>query len=797
MIVKLGFSPEQFFDDEGIPLAAGRITLTAHGSDIPIPVFYRQSDSYVQAPNPIITAGDGRIETVFFDATVIDVRIEKRLEDGSYEPLDTYQYGMDVPSETDSNRVIGINALKDVDPSVGIVTVVGYNDATDAPERMYIWDSHCTALADDGTVVESNSGSAGRWLLVWNDEKLPCSVYGIKPGVDESNINAFLNYQLVVGTYSIHMPPIPRFFKGTYSTTSSIATGKTLYFDVGAKFNAHIACKSAIIEPGSDYVADFTFTKQDVAMAEWFKTARRFLTCHANVLRYGALDHFADASITNPVSITGTTIEGSRRLNLTYSSGAYISLTDCTVTGRGLFDPSVDCLKFVNSVWNQEWFTTTAKASYDFGLVTQGARFEYNEADGDDISLDLFPNTDIYLKMRAANELNKSAYDRDRTLYLENRTVTGLEFTDLFNEIHDVTVKGFIRLTSQHLTAGGVTLELHNVNCITHYSKLDAASVALFDCRLVLDTDSAIASLMTFGSDISSGNYPWTSNTNMSINGGNWSVPIVVNDDDTTSCNAVEFNGVNITASAFTHKNLSLKNCVVTGTAIKVYPSGAGVSYTSKFTAIGNIFDITDPIRFDKHDTDDEADTVHDVVPVLVMMDNKFVHQGRGMWMRYWSSITNKTFFFAQSSSETAFNLLGGKLLYLNNTGYCPQDSFEGEYSSWVEKSVFYPEQSGGEDLSVYVANTMVYCVPKYFSSPLYFYASNANRKTFWAVSTNASIGNLLTWEGRGSYIRYAQLGQGIINIGDNLHGDDNDALMYASCLPYASTLNVINGFQA
>lgn len=788
MIVKLGFSPNQYFDDEGMPLAAGRITLTAHGSDIPIRVYSRVGDTYAQAANPIITAADGRIDTVFFDAAVIDVRVEKRLENGQFEPLDTYQYGMDIPTENDATHVIGIDSLKDADTSLGIVYVTGYNNAHDAPERMYIWDEHCVALADDGCVVESNSGESGRWLLVWADEKLPCSVYGITPGVDESNINAFLNYQLVVGTYSIHMPPIPRFLKGTYSTTAALTTGKTLYFDVGAKFNTNINCKSAIVEPGNDYVADFTFTNQDVALAEWFRTARKFLTCGANVLRYGSGDHITDYSITNTVSLTKVTVEGARRLPLNYASGTYIHFNGCNIQGSGIFAPGYDRLKFSNMVWNQEWFNTVAESSYDFGLVAHGARLEYVANDGDDIGIENFPVTEIYLKMRIANEQNSNT--PDRKLYLHGRTIKNI-ITDVFSEVHDAVVTGYLTLT-------GPTNSLDLYNVTARYEVvLNAAAVTLNNCKLRLGpTASPIDSLVAYDSVIEGNGLTWTRDTAIKVVGGRWSIPMTIADDDTTYPKAVSFEKCVVSFNSdVACKRLSFKDCDITCKNIMVYPYGTG-SYTTEFTAVGNIFDINGTIRFDKHATDDDTDNIHDVVPVLVMMDNKFTRQGRGMWMRYWSHVQNKTFYFVQCQNEIALNLLGGKLLYLNNIGYCPQDSFEGEYEQWAEKTVYYPED-GETEYSVRVANSMVYCVPKYFKSSLYFYATDANRKTFWAVSTSASVGNLLTWEGRGSYMRYAQLAQGVLNIGDDVHGDENDALMFANALASYGGFTLVKGFEA
>ena len=76
-MVRIALTPEQYFDDEGRPLAAGRVTVTYNGSDIPVELWFRDGDDYVAAPNPFLTAADGRVPTVFFDAAVVDVRVRE------------------------------------------------------------------------------------------------------------------------------------------------------------------------------------------------------------------------------------------------------------------------------------------------------------------------------------------------------------------------------------------------------------------------------------------------------------------------------------------------------------------------------------------------------------------------------------------------------------------------------------------------------------------------------------------------------------------------------------------------
>ena len=73
----------QFFDDAGAPLSAGRVKIYAKGSDTLLPIYEDNGDGFVPAQNPVITANDGRIPTVFWPAALVDVVVEKSNGDGT------------------------------------------------------------------------------------------------------------------------------------------------------------------------------------------------------------------------------------------------------------------------------------------------------------------------------------------------------------------------------------------------------------------------------------------------------------------------------------------------------------------------------------------------------------------------------------------------------------------------------------------------------------------------------------------------------------------------------------------
>ena len=177
--MKISLPVNQFFDDAGVPLSGGRISIFMHDSDTLADVFTLDGDIYRSAENPIRTSVDGRIPTLFLEAQIVDVKIEKDAGGGNFELLDTFQNGFDFAQASNSTIIDGIAELKKADTSLGVVNVYGYDESVMAPPRLFVWDPTCTNSPDGGIIVESESTETGRWILLWDDEKLPCSIYGI------------------------------------------------------------------------------------------------------------------------------------------------------------------------------------------------------------------------------------------------------------------------------------------------------------------------------------------------------------------------------------------------------------------------------------------------------------------------------------------------------------------------------------------------------------------------------------------------------------------------------------------
>lgn len=460
--MKISLHINQFFDDQGFPLVGGRISIFKHDSDTLNDIFTLDGDIYRAAVNPIITSDEGRIPTVFFDAAVVDVRVEKANGDGTYELIDTFQAGFNVPSATNDTVVNGIDALKDTNTEVGVVSVYGYDSNVAAPMRNYVWDPTCTADADDGIIVLSNTTETGRWILLWDDEKLPCSVYGIGPG-HEANISAFLTYPDIVSQWNIRTPKIPRFTQGTYTSDTTFSTTKTLYFDQGAKFtNAKFMCASVIIPYNNDYVADFFFNVgfQPVAESRWFRTVRGFWQCGAKELRQSETNYFADTNIGNQGTICAILIDRKITGNaIAMTGGANLEFNHCNIGDYALSTNWYTVFK--NCDFTDRWFVD---GNWDFGTdVTHRQLVRSTE---NRISLDHFADANVFVLHQAANSIP--------ALDMQNRVVAGITgdmpFTLIRNAVidyahfnHDITLEN---CTVNHLYLEHNYLNLTTKNCI-------------------------------------------------------------------------------------------------------------------------------------------------------------------------------------------------------------------------------------------------------------------------------------------------------------------------------------------
>lgn len=550
--MKIASSIEQYFDDEGRPLVNGRVSFYLHDSDNLANMFYLNGDTYVEAPNPLTTSDDGRVPTVFYEATVLDVKVEKKLPDGSYELMDTFQIGFDVPRSANDTIAYGISGLQETDPSVGIVQVVGYYSDYDAPARWYVWDPNCQLVGDGGVIVESNVGEAGRWILLWDDELLPSSIYGILPGENESNISAFLNYPDFIGTYMVRTPPMPRFLSGTYTSVNNYSTPRTIYFDNGAQFSySTIVCNSVVIPDNSSYVGDFSFLGKGVtAHSSWFRTAQYFWHCDADTFVIDFTNYMTNYTLSTTATLTSKVIVGASRLGTTYANGAYLRLNNCAINGKKVFSPRYDKLYLTGMTFDQAWFVPVGMSYWDFGSMAGGHMLQVRAADNNIVRFERFTTPDVYLKWCLAE--GQTSFDGHGASY---------SYT---NNTQFVTIKN-CTITTALADSECDTWENVKLNNGVSFSGQQRI-ITMTGCELFLNNNTgALRNMYLNDCTTKYSAYPWCPNdTSLSVSGGTFGAAVTLSDaakSAYTRNKSLIFDKVTVTSTSFDVNDITMRDC--------------------------------------------------------------------------------------------------------------------------------------------------------------------------------------------------------------------------------------------
>ena len=713
--MKIALPWEQFNDDEGRPLVAGRVSVYKHDSDIPADIYTLEGDTYVAAQNPFLTADDGRIPTIWFEASVVDIRLEKRNADGTYEPLDTFQAGFEMPKASNSTFVYGMSELKDVSPDVGIVTVVGYYSEYDAPSRNYVWDPNCSLDPDGGVIVESNTGEEGRWILLWDDEYLPSSLYGVFAGTNEANISAFINYPDFVGTYRVRTSPIPRFLGGDYTTEGALITARSVYFDVDARFSsAEIECKSAIIPENSSYVAEFYFTGKNVtAHSSWFKSIDAFLTCNADQYIVDPTNYFLNKYVKLKRIFENKTFvyTSNTRLPITYTNSGRLEFNKCTLVGSRMFD-GTDLINFVYTDFRDDWFSNV---NIDFQNNVSCRSVSLNT-----IRLDNFKNT--------MNYINALKYDGVTTVDLAGRKV-GSWTNDFATEVRNVFADHI------GLAMPGSDMTIVNVHCP------DVAAA----CRYLTITGGSdvsfgyqpnISALWCYDSRFNA-SYPWSNNAIQCIFQNCW-ISAVFNyaQNNESAGSWLEFVGCTFQENcAIRTKYLKMRHCTTENATIQIYPYKVDDEYHMYVDLENNLFHNSSPIEFTKLKVDGyEDENVGNIIVNWTITNNTFIGNSEGLRCRYWQYHAGQQY----NKLFIAFSM-DNQVTYFGNTGNCPQDTAKGltmNNGGSLEPSTVYYVEMGDDNYVTLFKSSNVRLMPNIRSS--------GNGAYHW--STNAINGNGLAY---------------------------------------------------
>ena len=688
--MKMSLDNTPFLDRSNGQPVEGRIRIYEHGTDVYKTLYTAEGDQYVTAANPQLIHGGYPDSSLFADLGIVDIHLDKYIgaegqmsvesPDEDFEQIDVFEFGLDYDIEqATANIVKDLGELRNTNPELGLVTVTWYAEEGDCFPRQYIWDALCQNEEDGGYVVRSDVSDTGRWVLLWGDEVLPCTVYGVRPG-DESNMNLLLNYQTTVGSFALKTAPCVRFITGSYTENVNYATSKELCFDKGAQFvNSVIQCNSIrLFDKPTSYIADFIFTCPEMeAHSSWFKSIDRFLTCGAKTLVVDGTDNFVNKTLKFPTTVAGSTriYAANTRLPITYVNNGRLTLSRVNIVGNGVFNQT-DKLSFAYMEIHDDWWLTPNTIDWSSTVFARSTSLNT-------LLLANFKSVDAYIAAVKANG--------ETILDLAGRRVTNVSIgVDSITELRNV------QCTNLNISRNGgdiVLRDVHADNVLVSCRYLTTHD----NCDLNFTSEPNLMACWFYDSRINAST-PWY--TSKQVIAENCWIGIVFNfaSDNEADHASLDFTECRFqTNVAFYVKRISMKRCVTSNNTIKIYPYKNTEGYHLVGNFENNVFNNNTPIEFTKFDILDGRyqDDVYDCIANWAFIGNTFAGNDEGIRCRYWQNRTGNNY------SKTFIKIGQGvnTIVYEGNNGKCPAASMRGIVISSTDS---YTEQSLDEDHSVY-----------------------------------------------------------------------------------------------
>ena len=440
------------------------------------------NEKYTIAPNPVYLNGQSRPEHTYFAKQLVLCRLYKyignlsdpRVDDDTNNWQFIREWNGSFTEDTVKNDTIvfGLDGLKSANPSLGSVNVVGYYNDHDCEARTYYWDANCTQTPDNGYIVKSNDKDTGRWILKFDGEYLPSTYYGVYPG-SEANINALLTYVDTVGTASMKTAPGVYFVRGDYKASSvALTTAKKLLIDNDSSFTrASITSSTDIKVIGgktNHFITDLYGVK--TAHSSWYKSLQGFFDSGAKELIFDENVNVTQA----PVLTKNTTLHNVHLVNNTNMYAGWmgfnnfmLTLDRCTVDDH-LFYPSTSRIFFQNMLVTDRYFIAPTVQNIDISHIN---------CDDFNFKLCNFDNAEIYLKW---------VYQKGYTdIDMEGRMVSDIDFVPSLTGLHNCLFKT--------LTLNDSSKTVFLENCQGILRSVNSANLIIYNCRLTLDTNLALA----------------------------------------------------------------------------------------------------------------------------------------------------------------------------------------------------------------------------------------------------------------------------------------------------------------
>ena len=192
----------QFSDDNGSPLALGRVSFYEAGTTT-LKNIYTNADQTTQATNPheLDAGGFVREGGVWLDEGRYKILVEKSDGAGGWVQeyiVDDIPGTSGVPGEL-TGAIIGTMAdLRLLDPGAfGSVYITGYYETSDRGEGWFIWKENLATTDNGGTIISPNGAPAfGRWVRNIQQSEVIPQIFG---AMTDTAGGVASNFQSMIG----------------------------------------------------------------------------------------------------------------------------------------------------------------------------------------------------------------------------------------------------------------------------------------------------------------------------------------------------------------------------------------------------------------------------------------------------------------------------------------------------------------------------------------------------------------------------------------------------------------------
>ena len=578
----------------------------------------------------------------------------------------------DVSSAVNDTIVHGLYGIKEANPELGNISVIGYWNDNDCEIRTYYWDAQCVQTPDEGYIIKANGIDTGRWILKFDGEYLPSTYYGVYPG-REANINALLTYVDEVGTDHYKTAPGVYFVRGEYTaSTVSLVTQKKILVDCDTRFSREvIQCADIkVVGTPSHYICDFMLNGNNVGEvhSSWFKTVTAFWACDAKTLYIDQDNNFANTVLQSNVELNQQNIIGCSRIPMTYDEGKRLQITNCNIVGKNLWN-STDQIRFYYSYFKDEWFSDPANLDFVNKLNVRSAGLNK-------LILDNFSNVQTYV--------NACRADGQTAIDLQDRKWSSLNLSD-FTDVRNVQATSVSLYSSTSGNTHDVTLRNSNIDSLGFVGRY----LSVIDSDIGFQNQPS-ASAMWFSNTKITGYTIWTTPMQIECDNCWWGVTMNYVTDNNADTPFTTFKNTRFqTNVALTMKRLRMENCVTDNNTIKIYPYKDSDNVYHLYAYFkNNSFNSTTPIEFTRFDTEANGweSQCYECAANWTFVGNSFAGNDEGIRCRYWArragSYYNKTFIKMQSYPQVNSITIKG------NVGNCPKENFFGFsiYPGWTQE---------------------------------------------------------------------------------------------------------------